>query len=100
MLVVPNFSIGAVLMMRFAAEAARYFESAEIIELHHPTKLDAPSGTALRTAQLIAEARADAGAAPMPDATRDNPIGARGGQVDGVPVHSRSGCEGWWRTRR
>lgn len=87
-LVVPNFSIGAVLMMRFAAQAAAYFESAEIIELHHPTKLDAPSGTSQRTAELIAEARALAGLGPMPDATRDDPIGSRGGQVDGVPVHS------------
>lgn len=87
-LVVPNFSIGAVLLMRFAAQAARYFESAEIIELHHPTKLDAPSGTALRTAQLMAATRRDAGASPIPDATRDDPIGARGGQVDGIPVHS------------
>jgi 4-hydroxy-tetrahydrodipicolinate reductase len=86
--VVPNFSIGAVLMMRFAAEAAEFFESAEIVELHHPTKLDAPSGTSLRTAQLIAAARADAGLAPMPDATEDDPRGARGGTVDGVPIHS------------
>jgi 4-hydroxy-tetrahydrodipicolinate reductase len=87
-LVVPNFSIGAVLMMRFAAEAAGFFESAEVVELHHPTKLDAPSGTALRTAQLIAEARSEAAAGPMPDATQEDPIGARGGSVDGVPVHS------------
>lgn len=87
-LVVPNFSIGAVLMMRFAAEAARFFESVEIIELHHPTKVDAPSGTALRTAQLVAAARAAAGVGPVPDATRDDAIGARGGQVDGIPVHS------------
>jgi 4-hydroxy-tetrahydrodipicolinate reductase len=87
-LVVPNFSIGAVLMMRFAAEAARFFESAEIVELHHPTKKDAPSGTSIRTAQLIAAARAEAGLEPMPDATVDNPVGARGGTVEGVPVHS------------
>src|SRR5262245_59271631 len=87
-LVVPNFSIGAVLMMRFAAEAARFFESAEIVELHHPTKLDAPSGTSIRTAQLIAGARAEAGLDAMPDATIDNPLGSRGGTVDGVPVHS------------
>lgn len=87
-LVIPNFSIGAVLMMRFATEAARYFESAEIVELHHPTKLDAPSGTALRTAQLMAQARLAAGAPPIPDATEDNPIGSRGGDVDGIAIHS------------
>jgi 4-hydroxy-tetrahydrodipicolinate reductase len=87
-LVVPNFSIGAVLMMRFAAEAARFYESAEIVELHHPTKADAPSGTARRTAELIAKARADAGLGPMPDATSDQLDGARGAAVDGVPVHS------------
>lgn len=86
--VVPNFSIGAVLMMHFAAEAARFFESVEIVELHHPTKLDAPSGTSIRTAQLIAAARAEAGSPPMPDATRDDELGARGGTVEGVPVHS------------
>ncbi|MBA2774656.1 MAG: 4-hydroxy-tetrahydrodipicolinate reductase [Nocardioidaceae bacterium] len=87
-LVVPNFSIGAVLMMRFAAEAARYFESVEIVELHHPTKLDAPSGTSIRTAQLIAAARARAGTPDMPDATSDSQLGARGTTVEGVPVHS------------
>ncbi len=87
-LVVPNFSVGAVLMMRFAAEAARFFESVEIVELHHPTKRDAPSGTAIRTAQLVAAARAQAGMGDMPDATADDPVGARGGTVDGVPVHS------------
>ena len=87
-LVVPNFSIGAVLMMRFAAEAARFYDSAEIVELHHPTKADAPSGTARRTAELIAHARADAGLADMPDATTDQLAGARGSTVDGVPVHS------------
>jgi 4-hydroxy-tetrahydrodipicolinate reductase len=87
-LVVPNFSIGAVLMMRLAADAARYFESVEIVELHHPDKKDAPSGTAARTAQLIAEARRAAGSAPMPDATVSDPDGARGAVVDGVPVHS------------
>ncbi len=86
--VVPNFSIGAVLMMRFAAEAARFFESVEIVELHHPTKLDAPSGTSIRTAQLVAAARASAGLDAMPDATSDDPVGARGATVDGVPVHS------------
>lgn len=86
--VVPNFSIGAVLMMRFAAQAARHLESVEIVELHHPTKLDAPSGTSIRTAQLIAAARAKADSPPIPDATRDNELGARGGTVEGVPVHS------------
>ncbi|MGW6461989.1 4-hydroxy-tetrahydrodipicolinate reductase, partial [Streptomyces sp. NPDC055078] len=68
-LIAPNFSIGAVLTMRFAQQAARYFESAEVVELHHPNKADAPSGTATRTAQLIAAARAEAGCAPQPDAT-------------------------------
>jgi 4-hydroxy-tetrahydrodipicolinate reductase len=87
-LVVPNFSIGAAIMMRFAAQAAGFFETVEIVELHHPTKVDAPSGTALRTAQLIAAARADAGAGPIPDATSDDPVGSRGGQVEGVHVHS------------
>jgi 4-hydroxy-tetrahydrodipicolinate reductase len=87
-LVVPNFSIGAVLMMRFAAEAARFYETAEIVELHHPTKADAPSGTARRTAELIGRARADAGLDAMPDATSDQLDGARGAAIDGVPVHS------------
>lgn len=87
-LVVPNFSIGAVLMMRFAAQAARFFESAEITELHHPDKADAPSGTALRTAGLIAAARADSGRPPMPDATTSEVTGARGADVEGVRVHS------------
>jgi 4-hydroxy-tetrahydrodipicolinate reductase len=87
-LVVPNFSIGAVLMMRFAAEAARFYESAEIVELHHPDKADAPSGTARRTAELIAKARAEAGLSDMPDATTEQWEGARGALVDGVPVHS------------
>lgn len=86
-LVAPNFSIGAVLMMRFAAVAAPYFESVEIIELHHPDKVDAPSGTARRTAQLIAEARSVAGAGPSPDATTTALDGARGALVDGVRVH-------------
>jgi len=87
-LVVPNFSIGAALMMRFAAEAASFFESAEIVELHHPSKVDAPSGTSIRTAQLISAARAAAGAGPVPDATADDTLGARGGRVEGIPVHS------------
>jgi len=87
-LVVPNFSIGAVLMMSFAAQAARFFESVEIVELHHPDKKDAPSGTAHRTAQLVAAARATAGCPPVPDATETDPDGARGARVDGIPVHS------------
>jgi 4-hydroxy-tetrahydrodipicolinate reductase len=87
-LVVPNFSVGAVLMMRFAAVAAPFFESAEVIELHHAGKADAPSGTAGRTAAMIASARAEAGAPPMPDATATAAEGARGAQVDGVHVHS------------
>ena len=86
-LVAPNFSIGAVLMMRFAAEAARFYESVEIIELHHPDKADAPSGTARRTAQLVAAARADAGSPPVPDATSTALDGARGAVVDGIHVH-------------
>ncbi|WP_431041866.1 4-hydroxy-tetrahydrodipicolinate reductase [Streptomyces sp. P1-3] len=87
-LIAPNFSIGAVLTMRFAQQAARFFESVEVIELHHPDKADAPSGTATRTAQLIAAARAEAGCAPQPDATVTALDGARGADVDGVPVHS------------
>jgi 4-hydroxy-tetrahydrodipicolinate reductase len=87
-LIVPNFSIGAVLMMRFAAQAARFFDSAEIIELHHAGKLDAPSGTATRTASLIAAARAEAGLGPPPDATVTALEGARGADVDAVHVHS------------
>ncbi|WP_406287093.1 4-hydroxy-tetrahydrodipicolinate reductase [Embleya sp. NBC_00896] len=87
-LIAPNFGIGAVLMMQFAAKAARFYESVEIVELHHPNKLDAPSGTARRTAEMIAEARAAAGAAELPDATVDDPDGARGAKVDGIPVHA------------
>ena len=86
-LVAPNFSVGAVLMMRFAAEAAPYFESVEVVELHHPDKADAPSGTATRTARLIAAARAEAGAGPVPDATSTGLEGARGADVDGIRVH-------------
>jgi 4-hydroxy-tetrahydrodipicolinate reductase len=87
-LVVPNFSVGAVLMMRFAVQAARFFESAEIIELHHAAKADAPSGTAVRTASLIAAARAAAGLPEPPDATVSELDGARGAAVAGVHVHS------------
>jgi 4-hydroxy-tetrahydrodipicolinate reductase len=86
--IVPNFAIGAVLMMEFAQRAARFFESVEIVEMHHPNKVDAPSGTALRTAQLIAEARGEAGLGPVPDATSEEMAGARGTAVRGVPVHS------------
>jgi len=87
-LIVPNFSIGAVLMTRFAAQAAKFFESAEIIELHHPDKADAPSGTARRTAEIVAAARTDAGQPAMPDATTSESPGARGARIDGVRVHS------------
>jgi 4-hydroxy-tetrahydrodipicolinate reductase len=86
-LIAPNFSIGAILMMRFAAEAAPFFESVEVVELHHPDKADAPSGTARRTAEMIAAARREAGSAPMPDATSTGLDGARGADVDGVRVH-------------
>jgi len=86
-LIAPNFSIGAILMMRFAVAAAPFFESVEIVELHHPDKADAPSGTARRTAELIAAARREAGSAPMPDATSTSLDGARGADVDGVRVH-------------
>ena len=87
-LIVPNFSVGAVLMMSFAAQAALFFESAEVIELHHAAKVDAPSGTAVRTASLIAAARAAAELGPPPDATVSEVEGARGAVVDGVRVHS------------
>ncbi len=86
-LIAPNFSIGAILMMRFAAVAAPFYESVEVIELHHPDKADAPSGTARRTAELIAAARREAGSPPMPDATSTALDGARGADVDGVRVH-------------
>lgn len=87
-LIAPNFGLGAVLMMEFSKKAARYFESAEIIELHHPNKVDAPSGTSTRTAELISNARAQAGLAPMPDATKTGLDGARGAVVGDVHVHS------------
>ena len=87
-LIAPNFAIGAVLMMEFAEKAARYFESAEIIELHHPDKVDAPSGTASRTAQLMSQARKNAGLSKMPDATTTAIDGARGANVGDIPVHS------------
>ena len=87
-LIAPNFAIGAVLSMKFAQQAARFFDSVEVIELHHPNKADAPSGTAYRTAALIAEARAAAGVGRSPDATTTELDGARGADVDGVRVHS------------
>jgi len=87
-LIAPNFAIGAVLMMEFATKAAKYFESAEIIELHHPNKVDAPSGTAARTAELMSQARKDAGLGAMPDATNTSLDGARGATVGDIPVHS------------
>lgn len=87
-LVASNFSIGAVLMMHFSAQAARFFESVEVIELHHPNKADAPSGTSATTAGRIAAARAEAGLGPVPDATVQSLPGARGAEVDGVRVHS------------
>jgi len=87
-LIAPNFSVGAVLMMRFAAQAARFFDSAEVIELHHANKMDAPSGTALRTAAMIGEARGQAGLGASPDATREELPGARGTTVDDVHIHS------------
>ena len=86
-LIAPNFSIGAILMMRFAAQAAPYYESVEIVELHHPDKADAPSGTARRTAELVAAARREAGCPPVPDATSTGLDGARGAVVDGIHVH-------------
>ncbi|PRY02618.1 4-hydroxy-tetrahydrodipicolinate reductase [Allonocardiopsis opalescens] len=87
-LIAPNFGIGAVLMMHFAVKAAPFFDSVEIVELHHPGKVDAPSGTAVRTAELVAEARARAGAGPAPDATTTALDGARGADIAGVRVHA------------
>ena len=87
-LIAPNFGLGAILMMEFAKKAAPLFESVEIIEMHHPNKVDAPSGTAKRTAELIADVRRAAKSAPLPDATRESLDGARGANVDGVQVHS------------
>jgi 4-hydroxy-tetrahydrodipicolinate reductase len=87
-LIAPNFAIGAVLMMEFATKAAKFFESAEIIELHHTNKVDAPSGTASRTAELMSQARKEAGLVAMPDATNSGDPAARGGKVGDVPVHS------------
>jgi 4-hydroxy-tetrahydrodipicolinate reductase len=88
LLIAPNFAIGAVLMMEFAAKAARYFESAEIVEMHHPAKVDAPSGTAARTAELMTDARKESSMKPMPDATKQSLDGARGSKVGDIPIHS------------
>lgn len=87
-LIAPNFAVGAILMMSFAQQAARFYESVEVVELHHPDKVDAPSGTAARTAELVAAARREAGMGDVPDATAADPGGARGARVDGIPVHS------------
>ncbi|MCI6584492.1 MAG: 4-hydroxy-tetrahydrodipicolinate reductase [Mobiluncus sp.] len=87
-LIAPNFAISAVLAMKFAAAAAPYFESVEVIEMHHPDKLDAPSGTAIATAKGIAAAREAAGAPALPDNTQTDELGTRGGKVTGVPVHA------------
>ncbi|MBB2899843.1 4-hydroxy-tetrahydrodipicolinate reductase [Kineococcus radiotolerans] len=87
-LIATNFGIGAVLVMQLAAKAARFFESVEVVELHHPGKVDAPSGSAIRTAQLVAAARAEAGLGPSPDATETELPGARGAVVDGIHVHA------------
>ena len=87
-LIAPNFAVGAVLAMRLSAAASKYFESVEIIELHHPDKVDAPSGTASHTAAGIAAARAEAGVGPSPDATTHDPDHARGALVHGVRVHA------------
>lgn len=87
-IVVPNFAVGAVLAARFARQAAQFFDSVEVIELHHAGKADAPSGTAVATARGIARSRAEAGLGPVPDATTIDPDGARGAVVDGIHVHS------------
>jgi 4-hydroxy-tetrahydrodipicolinate reductase len=87
-LIAPNFGVGAVLSMHFARLAAPFFRSAEVIEMHHAGKVDAPSGTAAHTASAIAAARAQAASDPMPDATTQELAGARGAEVDGVRVHS------------
>jgi 4-hydroxy-tetrahydrodipicolinate reductase len=86
--IAPNFALSAVLAMRFAAQAARWFESVEVVELHHPDKVDAPSGTAVHTANAIAAAREQAGVGPAPDATSSGLPGARGADVNGIPVHA------------
>jgi len=87
-LIAPNFGLGAVLMMQFSQKAAQYFESVEIIELHHANKVDAPSGTAIRTAELITDARKQSKKGAMPDASKTIIPGARGAKVGDVPIHS------------
>lgn len=87
-LIAPNFAVGAVLAMRFAQLAARHFESVEVVEMHHPDKVDAPSGTARHTAGLLAAARREAGLPSPPDATASGLQGARGADVEGIRVHS------------
>ncbi|MFC6713364.1 4-hydroxy-tetrahydrodipicolinate reductase [Branchiibius cervicis] len=87
-LIAPNFAIGALLALEFARKAAPYFESVEVIEQHHPDKVDAPSGTAGRTARVLAQARSEAGLGDVPDATTSDPLGARGARVEGIPVHA------------
>lgn len=87
-LIAPNFALSAVLAMRFAALAAPLFASVEVVEMHHPRKVDAPSGTAVHTARGVAAARREAGSPPMPDATTLDPHGARGADIDGVHVHA------------
>jgi len=83
--IAPNFAIGAVLMMRFAEQAAPYFDSVEIIELHHDQKVDAPSGTAMATAERIAAASKDWGEDPTQTVAAE---GVRGGVVAGIPIHA------------
>ena len=95
--IAPNYALSAVLAMSFAERAAPFFESVEVIEMHHPDKADAPSGTAISTASRIARARAAAGVSPGPDATETDPFGARGADYDGVRVHA---CAGSTRTSR
>lgn len=87
-LIAPNFAISAVMTMVLAKQAAKFFETVEVVEFHHPTKLDAPSGTAIHTAEAIAQARRDAKLGEMPDATEKSLAGARGANVDGIPVHA------------
>ncbi|WP_022872401.1 4-hydroxy-tetrahydrodipicolinate reductase [Nesterenkonia alba] len=87
-LIAPNFALGSVLATAFAAKAAQFFESAEIVELHHPNKVDAPSGTAVRTAELMAASRRDHGVGPSPDATETQLPGARGAVVEDIHVHA------------
>ena len=87
-LIAPNFALGSILATEFAAKAAPYFESIEIIEIHHPNKVDAPSGTAAHTARRVAAAREEAGRGISPDATESDPLGSRGGKIEGINVHA------------